>query len=221
MRFISRFTYRLKPFFITLRGAKRAGWNEECDQGFMAIKQYLIEPPILASLEADDTLYLYLTVSKVSVSATLFKEDENQKQRTMLFIRKSLSEAETRYTHLKQAVLALHVAAKKLRPYFQAHPIVMLTNLSLRSTIHKPNLSRRMAWWANELSEFGIQYKPLLALKGQLLKEFLAKIPQWDVETNNTGWWILNVDSASQQTRARVALKIKAPTGERVEQAIR
>ena len=27
-RFISRFTDRLKPFFATLRGANRAGWNE-------------------------------------------------------------------------------------------------------------------------------------------------------------------------------------------------
>ena len=57
-RFISRFTDRLKPFFTTLRGANRGEWNEECDRAFIAIKQYLIEPPILVSQEADDTLYL-------------------------------------------------------------------------------------------------------------------------------------------------------------------
>ena len=78
-RFISCFTDYLKPFFITLRGAKRVSWNEECNQSFMAIKQYLTESPILASPEADDTLYLYLAVSTVSVSAALFKEDENRK----------------------------------------------------------------------------------------------------------------------------------------------
>ena len=59
-RFISHFTNRLKPFFITLRGAKRVGWNEECDQAFMKIKQYLTESPILASLETGETFYLYL-----------------------------------------------------------------------------------------------------------------------------------------------------------------
>ena len=61
-RFISRFTDRLKPFFITLRGVERNGWNEECDQAFMEIKQYLIEPPILVSPEARDMPYLYLEV---------------------------------------------------------------------------------------------------------------------------------------------------------------
>ena len=76
--FISRFTYRLKPFFfITIRGAKRVDWNEECNQDFVAIKQYLTEPLILASPRAGDTLYLLLAVSGASVSAALFKEDEN------------------------------------------------------------------------------------------------------------------------------------------------
>ena len=130
------------------------------------IKQYLNESPILASPEASDTLYFYLTVSEVSVSAALFKEDENRKQRSIFFVRKSLFEAETRYTRLEQAALALRVVTKKLHPYFQTHPIVVLTNLPLRSTIHKPDLSGRMAWWAIELSEFDIQYNLLLALKG-------------------------------------------------------
>ena len=84
----------------------------------MVIKQYLTEPPVLARPEAGDMLYLYLAVSDVSVSATLFKEDENRKQRLVFFISKSLSEVETWYTRLEQAALALHVAAKKLRPYF-------------------------------------------------------------------------------------------------------
>ena len=97
----------------------------------MAIKQYLTEPPVLASPEVGDKLYLYLAVSNVSISVALFKEGENRKQRPLFFIRKSLFEVETRYTRLKQAVLALYVAAKKLRPYFQAHPIVVLTNLPL------------------------------------------------------------------------------------------
>ena len=143
----------------------------------MAIKQYLAEPPILISLDTSDTLYLYLTVSEVSVSAALFKEDENQTQRSIIFVSKSLYELETRYTHLKQATLALCVAFKKLRPYFQAHPIIVPTNLYLRSTIHKLDLSRRMIRRAIELREFGIKYKPRLALNGQILTDFLSKIP--------------------------------------------
>ena len=78
-----------------------------------------------------------------------------------------------------------------------------------------------MVRWAIELSEFGIQYKTCLALKGQILADFVAKVPQQDADLDNTGWWILNVDNASHQTRVGVGLQLKALIGERIEQAIR
>ena len=155
-RFISRFMDRLKPFFTTLRGASRAEWNEECNRAFVAIKQYLTKPPILVSPETSDTLYLYLVASDIAVSAALFKEYGDAKLRPVFFVSKSLTDAETRYSHLEQVALALRTTARKLRPYFQGHPIVVLTDLPLRGTIHKPDMSRRMVRWAMELSEYGI-----------------------------------------------------------------
>ena len=117
-RFISQFTNRLKPFFTTLRGASRAECNEECDRAFVAIKQYLTEPPILVSPETNDTLYLYLAASDIAVSAALFKERGDAKLRPMFFVRKSFTDVETRYSHLERAALALRTATRKLRPYF-------------------------------------------------------------------------------------------------------
>ena len=106
--------------------------------------------------EDGDILYLYLAASDIAVSAALFKECWDAKSRPVFFVSKSLTDAETRYTHLEQAALALRTAAQKLRPYFQAHPVVVLTDLQLRGTIHKPDMSERMARWAMELSEYGI-----------------------------------------------------------------
>ena len=100
-RFTSRFTDRLKPFFATLRGANRTGWNEECDRAFTQIKQYLAEPPILASPDTGETLFVYLAVSETSVSVALFKENKDEKQRPVFFVSKSLAYAETRYNHLE------------------------------------------------------------------------------------------------------------------------
>ena len=220
-RFISRFTDRLKPFFTTLRGANRAEWNEKCDRAFVAIKQYLTEPPILVSPEARDTLYLYLAASDVAVSGALFKECGDARLRPVFFVSKSLTNAETRYTHLERAALALRTAAQKLRPYFQAHPVVVLTDLPLRGTIHKPDLFGRMARWAMELSEYGIQYKPRLSKKGQVLAEFLAEISQPDTCPDEKGWWTICVDGASRQSGAGIGLQLTILTGERIEQAVR
>ena len=69
-----------------------------------------------------------------------------------------------------------------------------------------------MVQWAIKLSELGIQYKPRLALKGQLLVDFLVEIPQRDVNSDNAGWWILNVDDTSRQTGTGIGLQLKEQT---------
>ena len=184
-RFISRSTYRLKPFFAALKEANRAGWNEECDQAFTHIKQYLAKPTILASPDTGETLFVYLAVLEVAVSAALFKESSYISQKPVFYVSKSQADAKTQYSHLEQVALALRIAAKKLCPYFQAHPIVVLTDLPLRSTLHKPDFSGIMAIWAVELSEYVIQYKPRLSKKGQVLANFIAKIPRSKTHPEN------------------------------------
>ena len=103
----------------------------------------------------------------------------------------------------------------------QAHPVVVLTDLLFRGTIHKPDLSGRMAHWAMELSEYGIQYKPRLSKKGQVLADFLEEIPQPGTCPNGKGWWTLCVDGASKQSGAGIGLQLTSPTRERIEQAVR
>ena len=95
-QFISRFTDHLKPFFVTLKGANLARWNEECDQALVEIKCYLAEPPVLVSPEAVETLFMYLAVSNITISAVPFKESEDGRQRPVFFISKSLVDAKTR-----------------------------------------------------------------------------------------------------------------------------
>nr|CAN78538.1 hypothetical protein VITISV_025503 [Vitis vinifera] len=69
-------------------------------------------------------------------------------------------DAKTRYFKMEQTTLVLKNAAQKLRPYFQAYQMIVLTNESLQVTLHKLDLSERMLKWAIELSEYKIKYQP-------------------------------------------------------------
>ena len=86
-------------------------------------------------------------------------------------------ETETRYSKMEQTTLALRSVAQKLPPYFQAHQVTVLTNQPLKSILHKPYLSRRMLKWVIELSEHVIKYQPRLAMKGQVMANFITEIP--------------------------------------------
>ena len=81
-----------------------------------------------------------------------------------------------------------------------------------------------MLRWAIELSEYGIDYQPKLSLKGQVMADFIAELPEArapDNESTSDNWWSLHVDGASRSSESGVGLLLKAPTGELLEQSIR
>ncbi|RVX23028.1 Retrovirus-related Pol polyprotein from transposon 297 [Vitis vinifera] len=176
------------------------------------------------SPQPGERLYLYLAVIDWAVSVVLLRSLSPREQRPVYFISKALADTETRYSRMEQTALALRTAAQKLRPYFQAHPITVLTNQPLRNVLHKPDITGRMLRWVIELSEYGIDYQPRLSLKGQVMADFIAELPEaraLDKESTPDDWWSLHVDGASRLSGSGVELLLKAPTGERLEQSIR
>ncbi|RVX00928.1 hypothetical protein CK203_026361 [Vitis vinifera] len=115
------------------------------------------------------------------------------------YVSKAMVDAETQYSKMEQTTLALKSITQKLRPYFQAHQVIVLMNQPLISIFHKLNMSKRMLKWAIELSEYKIKYQPRLALKGQAMANFIAKLPLKPSHLTNSpkeGWWVLYVDEA-------------------------
>ena len=68
---------------------------------------------------------------------------------------------------MEKLAFVLITATRKLKPYFQAHTIVVLKDKLLRKAMSSLEVAGRMALWAMELSEFDIQYRPRMAVKGQ------------------------------------------------------
>ena len=123
------------------------------------MKKYLLSPPLLSPSTPGEELYLYIAVSQAAVSAALVK-DEGGLQRPTYFISRAFQGAEERYPRMEKLAFTLITAARKLKPYFQAHTIVVLTNQPLKRAMSSPEAAGRMALWAIELSEFDVQYRP-------------------------------------------------------------
>ncbi|RVW69617.1 Retrovirus-related Pol polyprotein from transposon 17.6 [Vitis vinifera] len=101
-------------------------WTSDCETVFEKIKRYPTQPPILSSPQPGEQLYMYLAVFDCAVSVVLF-----------------------RYVNDKEQSVA-----RKLRPYFQAHQVIVLTNQPLRNILHKLDLFDRLGvsspkrrWW--------------------------------------------------------------------------
>ena len=122
------------------------------------MKKYLSSPPLLSPYMPGEELYLYKAVLQAAFSATLVR-DEGGSQRPVYFISRAFRGAEERYPRMEKLTFALVMAARKLKPYFQAHTIIVLTDQPLKRAISSPEAAGRMALWAIELSEFDVQYR--------------------------------------------------------------
>lgn len=80
-----------------------------------------------------------------------------------------------KYIEIEKYFYALVIAARKLRPYFHAHSITVLTNKPLKHFLMKLDSSGRMVKWAIELSEFRIKFAPKTTIKGQTLTYFIVE----------------------------------------------
>uniref|UniRef100_A0A2N9FIS9 Uncharacterized protein n=1 Tax=Fagus sylvatica TaxID=28930 RepID=A0A2N9FIS9_FAGSY len=120
---------------------------------------------------------------------------------------------------------ALVTAARKLRPYFQAHTIVLLTNHLLRKAMNKPDAAGRLIQWSIELSEFDIDYRPRTAIKAQALADFIAEFTSKDDEptedVEQTSKWTMNIDGSSTKDSGGIGVVLKSPEGDTIKQAVR
>ena len=120
-RFVSKATDKCLPFFRVL--IKSFEWMNECQKAFKDLKKYLSSPPLLSPSMLGEELYLYIAVSQAAVSVALVRND-GRSQRPVYFVSRAFRGVEERYPRMEKLALVLITAARKLKPYFQAHTIV-------------------------------------------------------------------------------------------------
>ncbi|XP_074374153.1 uncharacterized protein LOC141714537 [Apium graveolens] len=141
---------------------------------------------------------------------------------------------------MKKLVYVIVPAARKLRPYFQAHEIEFRTAYLLKYILHKPELSGRMLKWAVKLGQFDLEYCPHTAIKGQ---EFADFILEFDFEVDDKSivlaepssqgnspievredfphpWWVLHVDGAVNNSGAGAGIVLVTLEGHHLLSAI-
>ena len=117
------------------------------------------------------------------------------------------------------------MTARKLRPYFQAHTIVLLTNHPLRKAMNKSDATKRLIQWSIELSEFDINYRPWTTIKAQALADFIVEFTTKDDESKEddkqVSRWTAHTDGSSTKNAGGIGIILKSSEGDIIKQVVR
>uniref|UniRef100_A0A2N9GBP8 RNA-directed DNA polymerase n=1 Tax=Fagus sylvatica TaxID=28930 RepID=A0A2N9GBP8_FAGSY len=163
-------------------------------------------------------LRLYLASNSQAIGALVAQENDDGVEQPVYYVSRGLKDTETRYSVAERACLALVYASQRLRHYFLAHKIQLMTKSHpIRSLLQRPVLSGRLAQWLLQLSQYEISTETPTAIKSQAIADLLAQFPG---EDGSIPYGPLNFDGSSTSvssgagvvlTRRRMAKPLLSP----------
>jgi hypothetical protein len=151
-RFISRLGEKGLPLYRLLKKHERFSWTAEAQEALDKLKASLTHAPILTPPQDDEPLYLYVaaTTQVVSVVIVVERTEEGHTlpvQRPVYYISEVLSDTKTCYPQVQKLLYAVVLTRRKLRHYFEAHPVTVVSSFPLGEIIRNPDAAGRIAKW--------------------------------------------------------------------------
>ncbi|XP_014511508.1 uncharacterized protein LOC106770199 [Vigna radiata var. radiata] len=214
-RFIPRLVEHIKPIIKVMKKGAQVCWDNCCEVAFEEVKKILTEPPVMGQPEPNQELQVFLAISDEAINAALVQEEPELK--LVYFVSRGLKEAEIRYQRVEKVALSLLYAARRLKPYFQGHQIVVQTDYPIAKVLRKPDLVGRLVGWSIKLSEFGLRYEPRGSVRGQHLAEFSVELL---AEADESFCWKLSIDGSSNRQGRGTGVVLEGPNELMIEQSL-
>jgi hypothetical protein len=227
-RFISRLGERGLPLYRLLRKAECFTWTPEAEEALGNLKALLTNAPILVPLAAGEALLIYVaaTTQVVSTAIVVEKQEEGHAlpvQRPVYFISEVLSETKIRYPQVQKLLYTVILTRRKLRHYFESHPVTVVSSFPLGEIIQCREASGRIAKWAVEIMGETISFAPRKAIKSQVLADFVAEWvdTQLPIAPIQPELWTMFFDELLMKTGAGAGLPFISPLGKHLRYVLR
>jgi ribonuclease HI len=134
-----------------------------------------------------------------------------------------LSETKIRYPQIQKLLYVVILTQRKLRHYFESHPVTVVSSFPLGEIIQCREASSRIAKWAVELMGETLSFAPRKAIKSQVLANFLAEWvnTQFPTAPIQAELWTMYFDGSLMKSGAGAGLLFISPLRKHVRYVIR
>src|SRR3954465_1019710 len=222
-RFVSRLGEKALPLYKLLKKADKFTWTDEADAALKQLKEILSSAPILAAPEPGEPLLIYMAATNrvISIFVVVERKEpgyEHGVQRLVYYVSEVLTESKQRYPHYQKIAYGVFLASRKLRHYFQEHPITVVRKTPLSDIINNSDATGRVAKWGIELAAFEITYKRRDAIKSQALAYFVA---DWTETPDATPlpepeYWVMHFDGSKLLNGSGAGVLLQSPKGDKL-----
>ena len=171
----------VRPLSGLLKKSTEWHWDAAHQSAFAAIKQSLLEAPVLALPNGDKPFTVVCDASDFAIGCALMQRDAAGVDRVISYQSRQLRPAERNYPVHDKELLAMKYALVKFRVHLLGGPpfVVYTDHASLRTATQSPHLSQRMARWLSFFAEyqFKVEYKPG---KFNILADALSRRPDFE-----------------------------------------
>ncbi|MCO5559818.1 hypothetical protein L7F22_013422 [Adiantum nelumboides] len=158
-RFIKDMAHLILPLNTLLRVEHKFHWGDSQQESFTSLKQAFTVAPIVKPPDVSKPFHLFFACSSSVISACI-AQLYDKKMHPIAYYSRKLKDAETRYTWVERACLAIAESARKFRTYLSTqHSIIYVSKDSLRLMMNKLEPPERIMRWIVELQVFDHELK--------------------------------------------------------------
>jgi ribonuclease HI len=227
-RIISRLGERGLPLYRLLRKTERFTWTPEAEEALGNLKALLTSAPILVPSTVGEALLIYVAATTQVASAAIVVERREEGnalpvQRPVYFISEVLSKTKICYPQIQKLLYAVILTRRKLRHYFESHPLTMVSSFPLGEIIQCREASGMIAKWVVEIMGETISFAPWKAIKSQVLANFVAEwvdtqLPAASIQPE---LWTMFFDGSLMKTGAGAGLLFISPLRKHLRYVLR
>jgi ribonuclease HI len=199
-------------------------WSQRADEAFKDLKWALSTAPILATLAPREPMLLYIaaTLRVVSVVIVVERNEEGKElpvQRPVYYLSEVLTLSNKNYPHYQKVAYDVYMAARKLKHYFEEHPITVVSTTLFSEIIGCKDATGRVVKWAIELAAHTIQYKPRTTIKSQIIADLFADWGehQYLPRAPDLTYWRMNFDGSKMLGGLGAGVVFTSPKGDKLQ----